>query len=114
MKFVVAIIQPDRLHDVLDELENRDIHLVTVTQVLGRGRQKGVSQVYRSHVETGNLLRKIKIEVAITDDFLPNVLEALKVGAQTSNIGDGKIFVFELDQCIRIRTGEEGPMAIGS
>lgn len=113
MKFVVAIIQPDRLHDVLDELEKREIHLVTVTQVMGRGRQKGISQVYRSHVEAGSLLKKVKIEVAVNDDFVSATLDAIRTGAQTGNIGDGKIFVLDLEQCMRIRTGEQNEVAIG-
>jgi len=113
MKYLTAIIQPDRLDDVLDELSKRDIHLVTVSQVMGRGRQKGIAEVYRSHKESGGLLRKVKIETAVNDEFLPAALEAIKIGARTGHVGDGKIFVFDLDQVLRIRTGEEGPVAIG-
>src|ERR1051325_3876669 len=112
MKYVIAVIQPDRLNDVLDELEKREIHLVTVTQVMGRGRQKGISEVYRGHKEVGSLLRKVKLEIAINDEFLQPTLDAITLGARTQQIGDGKIFVFDLPQCIRIRTGETGKMAI--
>jgi hypothetical protein len=70
MKYIVAIIQPDRLDHVLDLLEQKEIHLVTVTSVLGRGRQKGIAEIYRSHVEAGSLLRKIKLEIAVNDEFV--------------------------------------------
>lgn len=113
MKYIVAIIQPDRLHDVLDELEKRDVHLVTVVQVMGRGRQKGISEVYRGHKEVGSLLRKVKIEVAVNDAFVAATIEAIKTAAHTGHIGDGKIFVMDLQECIRIRTGETGVAAIG-
>jgi nitrogen regulatory protein P-II 1 len=113
MKYVIAVIQPDRLNDVLDELEKREIHLVTVTQVMGRGRQKGISEVYRGHKEVGSLLRKVKIEVAVNDQYLKPTIDAITLGARTGNIGDGKIFVTDLPECIRIRTGETGSLAIG-
>ena len=113
MKYVVAILQPDRLNDVLDEFENREIHLVTVTQVMGRGRQRGVAEVYRGHKEAGSLLRKVRIEVAVNDDYLERCVDAIVAGGQTGSIGDGKIFVMEMADCIRIRTKERGPDAIG-
>lgn len=113
MKYIVAIIQPDRLDDVLDRLTEKDIHLVTVTSVMGRGRQKGVSEVYRSHKEGGSLLRKVKVEIAVNDDFVKPAIEALTKGARTGSIGDGKIFVLDLHECIRIRTGETAKVAIG-
>lgn len=113
MKYVIAVIQPDRLNDVLDELERREIHLVTVTSVMGRGRQKGLAEVYRGHKEVGSLLRKVKLEIAINDDYLQPTIEAITSAARTEKIGDGKIFVFDLPQCIRIRTGETGHHAIG-
>lgn len=113
MKYIVAIIQPDRLDDVLDNLEAKDIHLVTVTSVLGRGRQKGISTVYRSHKEAGSLLRKIKLEVAVNDDYVKPTIEAITKGGRTGNIGDGKIFVLDLHEVHRIRTGETGKVAIG-
>ena len=113
MKYITAVIQPDRLNQVLDELQRREIHLVTVTTVMGRGRQKGVSEVYRSHKEIGSLLRKVKLEVAVNDDFVSDVVEAVSQGAKSGQIGDGKIFVQDLEDCIRIRTGETGSVAIG-
>lgn len=113
MKYVISIIQPDRLNEVLDLLEQREIHLVTVTTVMGRGRQKGISEVYRSHKEAGSLLRKVKLEIAVNDEYVPAVIEAVTEGARTGQIGDGKIFVLELEECVRIRTGETGGVAIG-
>ena len=113
MKYIVAIIQPDRLDDVVEALTEAEINLMTVSDVMGRGRQKGVAEIYRSHVEPGNLLRKVKIEIAVNDEFVNPTMEAIIRGARTGNIGDGKIFVFDLQECVRIRTGETGTVAIG-
>ena len=113
MKYIIAVIQPDRLEEVLSRLTANEIHLVTVTDVVGRGRQKGVAEVYRSHKEAGSLLRKVKLEIAVNEDFVQPTIEAITVGARTGQVGDGKIFVLDLGQCIRIRTGETGPAAIG-
>ncbi len=113
MKYIVAIIQPDRLDEVMERLTEKDIHLVTVTSVMGRGRQKGVSEVYRSHKEAGSLLRKVKIEIAVNDDYVKAAVEAITKGARTGSIGDGKIFVLNLEDCVRIRTGETAKVAIG-
>lgn len=113
MKYIVAIIQPDRLDDVLEKLTQRDIHLVTVTSVLGRGRQKGVAEVYRSHKEVGSLLRKVKLEIGVNDAFVQPAIDAITDGGRTGQIGDGKIFVLPLEQVVRIRTGETGHDAIG-
>jgi nitrogen regulatory protein P-II 2 len=113
MKYIVAIIQPDRVDEVLKLLTNKEIHLVTVTNVLGRGRQKGIAEVYRSHKEAGSLLRKVKLEIAVNDAFVKPTIEAITTGARTGQVGDGKIFVLNLDDCIRIRTGETGGVAIG-
>jgi nitrogen regulatory protein P-II 2 len=113
MKFIIAIIQPDRLDDVVDALTEAEINLMTVSDVMGRGRQKGVAEVYRSHVEPGGLLRKVKVEIAVNDEFVKPTIEALVQAARTGNIGDGKIFVLDLEECIRIRTGETGVLAIG-
>lgn len=113
MKYIIAIIQPDRLDHVLDLLEQKEIHLVTVTPVLGRGRQKGISAVYRSVKEAGSLLKKIKLEIAVNADFVKPTIEAITAGARTGNIGDGKIFVLDLEEVTRIRTGETGSIAIG-
>ena len=113
MKYIVAIIQPDRLDDVLQALEEKEIHLVTVSNVLGRGRQKGISTVYRSQKEAGSLLKKVKLEIAVNDQFAKPAIDAIMGAARTGNIGDGKIFVLSLEQCLRIRTGEQGGVAIG-
>ena len=113
MKYIVAIIQPDRIDDVVEALTDAEINLMTVSDVMGRGRQKGVAEIYRSHMEPGNLLRKVKIEIAVNDEFVAPTLEAIVLGARTGNIGDGKIFVLDLEDCLRIRTGETGHAAIG-
>ncbi len=113
MKYIVAVIQPDRLSEVLDNLEEKEIHLVTVSNVVGRGRQKGIAEVYRSHKEAGSLLRKMKLEIAVNEDFVQPTIDAIIGGARTGEIGDGKIFVLDLAECIRIRTGETGSVAIG-
>ncbi len=112
MKYIIAIIQPDRLDTVLDALKEDEINLVTVSDVMGRGRQKGVAEVYRSHVEPGNLLRKVKVEIAVSDNRVWQTVDAITRGARTGNIGDGKIFVLDLQECVRIRTGETGEQAI--
>ena len=113
MKLVVAIIQPHRLEEVKEALYDADINLITVSEVLGHGRQKGVTEVYRGTRENGNLLRKIRLEIAINDNFLEATINALIKGARTGGVGDGKIFVTELRDCVRIRTGEKGSAAIG-
>jgi len=113
MKYIVAIIKPDHLDSVLDLLEKKEIHLVTVSNVMGRGRQKGVAAVYRSHKEVGSLLKKVKLEIVVNDDFVKPTIEAITEGAWTGEIGDGKIFVLELKECLRIRTGETGSVAVG-
>jgi nitrogen regulatory protein P-II 1 len=113
MKYIVAVIQPDRLDEVLRLLEQKEIHLVTVSNVVGRGRQKGIAEVYRSHKEQGCLLRKTKLEIAVNDEFVQQTIDAIIAGARTGQIGDGKIFVMDLPKCVRIRTGEEGHAAIG-
>jgi len=113
MKLIIAIIQPDKLEEVKDELYKAYINLITVSEVLGHGRQKGVTEVYRGHQETGNLLRKIRFEIAVNDNYLEPTIKAIVKGARTGETGDGKIFVLELGDCVRIRTGERGSIAIG-
>jgi len=113
MKYIVAIIQPDRLDEVLERLTDKKIHLVTVSTVMGRGRQGGIAQVYRSHKEAGTLLKKIKLEIGVNDDFVKAAIEAITGAARTGQVGDGKIFVLDLAECVRIRTGESGGEAIG-
>ena len=113
MKYVIAVIQPDRLNDTLDALEKAQVHLVTVTNVLGRGRQKGISEIYRGHKEHGTLLRKVKLEIAINEDYVSKTIDAIVSAAHSGNIGDGKIFVLDLQQVVRIRTRETDSVAIG-
>jgi nitrogen regulatory protein P-II 2 len=113
MKYIIAMIQPDRLEEVQNLLRKSEINLMTVTEVLGCGRQGGVTEVYRGHKEAGHLLKKIKLEIAVNEDYVEPALEAITKGAQTGRIGDGKIFIFDLHECIRIRTGERGGEAIG-
>lgn len=113
MKYIVAIIQPDRLDEVLRLLDEKQIHLVTVSNVMGRGRQKGIPEVYRSHTEAGSLLKKFKLEIAVNDEFVKPALAAITQGGRTGQVGDGKIFVLDLPECLRIRTGETGSVAIG-
>jgi len=113
MKLIIAIIQPHKLEDVKRELYAANVNLITVSEVLGHGQQKGVTEVYRGAKETGNLLRKVRLEIAINENFVEPTINAIMKGARTGNIGDGKIFVVDLPRCIRIRTGEEGREAIG-
>lgn len=113
MKLVIAIIQPYRLEEVKKALYSADVNLITVSEVLGHGRQVGVDEFYRGVKETGNLLRKIRLEIAVNDNFVEPTVNAIIKGARTGKIGDGKIFVLDLPRVIRIRTGEEGPKAIG-
>ena len=113
MRYIIAIIQPDRLDRVLELLEQKEVHLVTVTNVMGRGRQKGISAVYRGHKEVGSLLRKVKLEIAVNEDFVKPTIDAITEGARSGQIGDGKIFVLDLQDVVRVRTGETGKIAIG-
>lgn len=113
MKLIIAIIQPHRLEEVKKALYDADVNLITVSEVLGHGRQRGVDEFYRGVKETGNLLRKIRLEIAVNEEFVDRTIKSIIKGARTGKIGDGKIFVLDLPRCIRIRTGDEGPQAIG-
>jgi nitrogen regulatory protein P-II 2 len=113
MKLIIAIIKPDRLEAVKQELYKADVNLITVNEVLGHGRQMGVTEVYRGAREMGNLLRKIRLEIAVSDSFVEPTIKAIVKGAQTGELGDGKIFVLDLADCVRIRTEERGKGAIG-
>lgn len=113
MKMIIAIIQPYKLEDVKDELYKAQVNLMTVSEVLGHGRQKGVTEIYRGTKETGNLLKKIRLEIAVNEDFVEPTVKAITQGARTGETGDGKIFILDLGECIRIRTGEKGGSAIG-
>lgn len=113
MKLIIAMIQPHKLPDVKKALFEADIHKMTVTNALGCGQQRGFTETYRGVVHEVNLLKKIKLEIAVNQDFVKPTIDAIIKGARTGNIGDGKIFVLDLPECIRIRTGEEGHDAIG-
>lgn len=113
MKLIIAIIKPDRLEAVKQELYKANVNLMTVNEVLGHGRQMGVTEVYRGVKEMGNLLRKVRLEIAVNEAFVEPTIKAIIKGSQTGEVGDGKIFVLELTECIRIRTEERGGEAIG-
>jgi nitrogen regulatory protein P-II 2 len=113
MKLIIAIIQPNKLEEVKEELYKAEVNLITVSEVLGHGRQKGVTEIYRGAKETGNLLRKIRLEIAVNDNYAEPTIKAIVKGAKTGETGDGKIFVVELKDCVRIRTEERGGTAIG-
>jgi nitrogen regulatory protein P-II 2 len=108
MKFIAAIIKPFKLDEVREALSAIGVQGLTVTEVKGFGRQKGHTELYRGAEYVVDFLPKIKIEVAIKDEALDQALEAIEKAATTGKIGDGKIFVFDLEQAIRIRTGESG------
>ena len=112
MKFVTAIIKPFKLDEVREALSAIGVQGVTVTEVKGFGRQKGHTELYRGAEYVVDFLPKVKIEVAIKAEMLDQVIEAISKSANTGKIGDGKIFVFDLGQVIRIRTGESGPDAL--
>lgn len=113
MKLIIAMIQPHKLPDVKKALFDADVHKMTVTNVLGCGQQRGFSETYRGVVHEVNLLKKVRLEIAVNDGFVKPTIDAVIRGAKTGSIGDGKIFVLPLEECIRIRTGEEGSEAIG-
>jgi nitrogen regulatory protein P-II 1 len=113
MKMIIAIIKPDRLEAVKQELYKADVNLITVTEVLGHGRQMGITEVYRGVKEMGNLLRKVLLLIAVNDNFVEPTIKAIVKGGKTGEIGDGKIFVLPLEDCVRIRTEERGGQAIG-
>ena len=112
MKLVTAIIKPFKLDDVREALSEIGVQGVTVTEVKGFGRQKGHTELYRGAEYVVDFLPKVKLEVAIADDILDSVIEAVTKAANTGKIGDGKIFVTGLEQVIRIRTGETGEDAV--
>ncbi len=112
MKLVTAIIKPFKLDEVREALSALGVHGITVTEVRGFGRQKGHTELYRGAEYVVDFLPKVKIEAAIADDVLDRVIETIEKAAGTGKIGDGKIFVFDLEQAIRIRTGETGADAL--
>ena len=113
MKLIIAYIQPERLNDVKQALYGKNVYKMSVTNAMGCGQQKGYHESYRGVDIEVNLLKKLRLEIAVTDGFVAKTVEAIIEGARTGNIGDGKIFVLDLPECIRIRTGEKGKDAIG-
>lgn len=113
MKLIIAMIQPHKLPDVKKALYEAEVYKMTVTNALGCGQQKGYTETYRGVVHEVNLLKKIRLEIAVNESFVEPTISAIIKGAKTGNIGDGKIFVLDLPGCIRIRTGERGGEAIG-
>lgn len=113
MKLITAYIQPERLNDVKQSLYQEEIYKMSVTNVLGCGQQMGYHEQYRGVDFEVNLLKKVRIDIAVNEDFVDKTVKAIISGAKTNKIGDGKIFVTELAQCIRIRTEETGEDAIG-
>jgi len=113
MKLVIAYIQPEKLNDVKQALYAQEIFKMSVTNALGCGQQKGYRETYRGVDIEVNLLKKIRLEIAVNDNYVERTIEAILKGAQTGCIGDGKIFVMPLEECVRIRTAETGGSAIG-
>lgn len=116
MKMIVAVIRPEHFDRVQEALNEVDVFLMTVTDVRGRGRQKGHTDYYRGAQVTARLLPKLKLEIAVNDAFVEAAVEAIIHAGRsgdTGQLGDGKIFVLNLEDCVRIRTGERGPAAIG-
>ena len=113
MKLIVAMIQPERLPAVKKALFDAQVYKMTVNNALGAGQQAGYSETYRGVRHDVQLLKKVRIEIGVNEDFVDVTIDAIIRGARTNNIGDGKIFVLNLEDCIRIRTGERGTKAIG-
>jgi len=112
MKYVIAMIQPHRLNDVKQALFDNEIYSMTVSTALGCGNQMGYTETYRGVMQEVNLLKKVRLEIAVNDDFVEPTIEAIIKGSRSGSMGDGKIFVLDLPQCIRIRTLERGTKAI--
>ena len=113
MKMIIAIIQPEKLEDVKAALFNAEVHKMTVSRVRGCGQQMGFTEHYRGQVRAVNLIEKVRLEIAVNDDFVDLTIKTIIKAAKSGKIGDGKIFVMPLEQCIRIRTDETGSAAIG-
>ncbi|MFW6163888.1 MAG: P-II family nitrogen regulator [Planctomycetota bacterium] len=113
MKLIIAYIQPEKLNDVKQALYEREIYKISVTNAMGCGQQRGYHESYRGVDIEVNLLKKVRLEIAVNEDFVEPTVDGIIAGARTGEIGDGKIFVLDLPECIRIRTGERGGEAIG-
>lgn len=112
MKFIIAIIKPFKLDEVREALAGVGVAGMTVSEVKGFGRQKGQTEIYRGAEYSTNMLPKVKLEIATSDDLAPQVVETIAQTASTESIGDGKVFVFDLAEATRIRTGETGDTAL--
>lgn len=113
MKLIIAYIQPERLPHVKQELFKAEVRKMSVANFMGCGQQAGYKETYRGTIVEHNLLQKVRLEIAVNENFVKPTIDAIIAGARTGNIGDGKIFVLDLGECIRIRTGETGSNAIG-
>lgn len=113
MKLIIAIVQPEKLTDVKQALSEAKVGKMTVSNVIGCGSQGGYTESYRGVTTEVNLLDKVRFEIAVNDDFVKPAVDAIIKGARSGKIGDGKIFVLPMDECIRVRTGEVGSAAIG-
>ena len=113
MKLIIAYIQPERLNSVKQALYERQVYKMSVSNALGCGQQMGYQHLYRGAIEEVTLLKKVRLAIAVNDEFVQKTVDGIIEGARTGDIGDGKIFVLPMDDCIRIRTGERGPEAIG-
>ena len=113
MKLIIAYIQPHKLNEVKQALCKAEVYKMSVTNALGCGQQMGYTETYRGVLSEVNLLKKVRLEIAVNENFVKPTVEAIIKGARTGEIGDGKIFVVALDECIRIRSGETGKIAIG-
>lgn len=113
MKLIIAYIQPERLNAVKQALFVREGYKMSVTNAMGCGQQKGYLHMYRGAIEEVTLLKKVRLAIGVNDAFVQKTIDAIVEGARTGDIGDGKIFVLPMEECIRIRTGEKGPAAIG-
>ena len=113
MKLIIAYIQPHMLNEVKQELYKAEVYKISITNAMGCGQQKGYHESYRGVDIEVTLLKKERIEIAINDNFVQATVDAIIKGARTGEIGDGKIFIMPLEECIRIRTGETGTEAIG-
>lgn len=113
MKLIIAMIQPHKLPDVKKALFDAKVYKMTVTNALGCGQQKGYTETYRGVIHDVNLLKKVRLEIAVNEEYVKPTVDAIIRGAKTGNIGDGKIFIQDLSECIRIRTEEKGKEAIG-
>ncbi len=113
MKLIIAYIQPHKLQDVKKALYEAEVCKMSVTNALGCGEQHGYEESYRGIKFEVNLLKKVRIEIAVNEDFVEKTIDAICAGAKTGNIGDGKILVIDMPECVRIRTGQRGKEAIG-